>query len=211
MALTGQMEIYRIDTHAQRLLALSWSCWVLIVSAAYTANLASFFVTQNLVSGEVETITDAVRLGRSICVTSPSVIEADIRAQFPQAHLVSGKTMPQAYQNFKNGKCDLIATALGRWKLERKNRAVNLECDLSWNGIIQLPGSAGISLSVTSFCSSAIWQVVDFHMMEMVVDGTLDVLINKYETVDFNVCSVRLYRGSYAKFSRTNLHLHRPL
>ncbi len=194
-----------MDTQAQRLLAFSWSFWVLIVIAAYTANLASFFVTQNLVSGQVATITDAVRLGKSICVVSDSVIEADIRTQFSLARLVYGETTQQMFQNLKNGECDLIATALGRWNLERKNRAVNLKCDLSWNGIIQLPGSAGISLSGTSFCYASIGEVVDFHMKGMVVDGTLDRLIDKYESVDFNVCSVRLYRGFEARCSRNEL------
>ena len=192
MALTGQMEIHRIDTHAQRLLVLSWAFWVLIISAAYTANLASFFVTQNLASGQVATITDAVRLGKSICVVSASVIEGDIRAQFPMARLVSEVTVAQTCQNLKNGKCDLLATALGRWRIERKNKASNLECDLSWNGIIQLPVSAGISLSVTSFCYAAIWQVVDFYMKEMVLDGTLDTITDKYESESVDLRSHEL-------------------
>jgi hypothetical protein len=202
MALTGQMEIYRIDTQAQRLLAFSWAFWVLIITAAYTANLASFFVTQSLASGQVATIPDAVALGKSICVVSASVIEGNIRAQFPTARLVSEVTVAQTYQNLKNGKCDLLGTALGRWRSDRKSK-LNLECDLSWNGIIQLPVSAGISLSVTSFCYAVIWQVVDFHMAQMVLDGALDTLIDKYESVDLQ-CSPCSTLSQFRCFILTN-------
>jgi hypothetical protein len=202
MALTGQMEMYRIDTQAQRILSFSWAFWVLIITAAYTANLASFFVTQNSASGQVATITDAVTLGKSICVVSDSVIEGDIRAYFPAARLVGEMTEKQIYQNLKNGKCDLLATALGRWRSDRKSK-LNLECDLSWNGIVQLPASAGISLSVTSFCYAAIWQVVDFYMQEMVWDGTLDALLDKYESVDLQ-CSLCSTLSRFRCFILTN-------
>jgi hypothetical protein len=133
MALTGQLEIGRINTQPQRLFAFSWAFWVLLITSAYTANLANFFVTKSASSFHVGSIAHSVQLGMSICVRATSGTHTNIRGQFPRARFDLSDSVDGVFQRLNDGKCDILATQLSTWMVERQNKASNGDCDLFWN------------------------------------------------------------------------------
>jgi hypothetical protein len=179
MAITGQLEIGRINTQPQRLFAFSWAFWVLLITSAYTANLANFFVTKSA-SFQVDTIAHAVQLGMSICVRATSGTHTDIREQFPRARLVLSDSQEGGFQRLNDGDCDILATQLSTWMIQQHNKAVDGDCNLFWNGIVQLESKGGIAMSVDSLCAIIISQTVDFHMRKMVQDGAIALIWEKY-------------------------------
>jgi hypothetical protein len=183
MALTGQLEIGRINSQPQRVFAFSWAFWVLLITSAYTANLANFFVTKSASGFQVGTIAQAVQLRMSICVKSSSGTLAIIQDQFPRARLVEADSTQGTFHLLNDGKCDILASDLSRWMVLRKNEAVNGECGLFWNGIVQLGVKGGIVMSVDTYCASIISQTVDLHMREMVQDGVIAAIWEKYASV----------------------------
>ncbi len=161
----------------------SFAFWVLLITSAYTANLASFFVVRLSVSSQITTIADAVRLGKTICTVPGYGIHNQIKAQFQHARLNSlARDTEEAYRFLRGGDCSVVATLLGIWSLERRNPAINMDCNLYWNGVVQWPGSAGISLSVDSLCTAFLFQMLDIHMKELISDGSLDAIYDKYVT-----------------------------
>jgi hypothetical protein len=188
MAITGQLEMGLINTQPQRLFAFSWAFWVLLITSAYTANLANFFVTKSASSFQVETIAQAVELGMSICVRNGTGTHIDILENFskeraPRPRLVLSDSVEEIFQRLNDGECDIVATELSLWKVERLKKEVDADCDLFWNGIVQLAMNGGIAMSVDSVCSLIIFQTVDLHLREMVQDGAIIAIWEKYASL----------------------------
>ena len=59
---------FQPNTHAARLLSLSWTFWALVVVATYTANLASFLVARRTPDFKIKSVGQAVRYNVPICV-----------------------------------------------------------------------------------------------------------------------------------------------
>ncbi len=176
---------------------------MLLVTSAYTANLASFFVARRSASGQIATIADAVRLGKAICTLPEYGIESVIRAQFQQARLNNrARGVEEMYQFLHDGDCAVVATLLGSWSLERRDPEINVDCDVYWNGIVQWPASAGISLNVDTLCTALLWQMLDIHMKEMISDGSLDVIHEKYVTKEDRVVFGSLHTGYEAYYGQ---------
>jgi hypothetical protein len=180
MALTGQLEIGRINTQPQRLFAFSWAFWVLLITSAYTANLANFFVTKSANIFQVDTIAHAVQLGMSICVWENTGTHYNIQERFPHARLVPSDSLAGVFQRLKDDKCDILASEISTWMVQRQNIEAHGDCELFWNGIVQLGVKGGIAMTVDSVCSIKISETVDLHMREMVQDGTTAAIWEKY-------------------------------
>ncbi len=199
MAITGQLEIGRINSQPQRLFAFSFAFWVLLITSAYTANLANFFVTKSASSFQVETIAHAVDLGISICVWATTGTHNNIREEYPSARLVLAESQAGVFQRFWDGDCDIIATELSTWMIQRQSKGVDVDCELFWNGIVQLGVKGGIAMTVDSVCSITILETVDLHMRGMVQDGTIGTLWQKYAKASFFLrdCSALTARFPY--------------
>lgn len=73
LTFTGHFEFWP-DTHAARLLSFSWTFWALIMTSAYTANMASFLVTRNDFVKPIATFEDAIRQNVPVCVQKVSPV-----------------------------------------------------------------------------------------------------------------------------------------
>jgi hypothetical protein len=187
MALTGQLEMGRINTQPQRLFAFSWAFWVLLITSAYTANLANFFVTKSVSSFQVETIAHAIQLDWKICVragtgTHMAILE-EFKSKAKTPRLVLSDSVQEIFQRLDDGECDILATEHDLWMVERGNKAVDGDCDLFWNGVVQLAVKGGIAMSVESLCSLIIFQTVDLHLREMIQDGSIFEIWKKYASL----------------------------
>ena len=186
MALMGQMEIGKIHTQPQRLFALSWAFWVLIMTSAYTANLASFFVSKNLANMQiVVTVQDAIAFEKNICVWKSSATEGLLKDAFPSAKLVLGDSQLDTFQDLQAGRCDVLATGYTQWGIQRHNEEVDGDCLLNWNGIVQNERQGGMATTADSHCSSVISQVIDIHFNEMNRDGRVAQIWDTYTKLTY--------------------------
>ncbi len=134
---------------------------------------------------QVQTIANAVRLGMSICARNGTASLDDILVEYSEANLVLSDSVEEIYQRFNDDECDILATELSVWVIQRQKQEVNADCDWFWNGIVQLARKGGIAMRVESFCSGIISQSVDLHMREMVREGAIVTIMEKYASLVF--------------------------
>ena len=137
---------------------------------------------------------------KTVCVLALSATESLIRGAFPLAQLFPGATQLQTYQDLQAGKCDVLASQYTEWGFQRKNEEVDIDCQLSWNGIVQFESSGGMASTIDSFCSGVIGQVVDLHMSEMVNSGRVAQIWEKYTNAKYGV-SCPTHRSLLARTS----------
>ena len=153
MALTGNAEMDVIVTNSQRIFTFSWSFFVLIITSAYTANLASFLVNATNAKFSVNSIKAATEAGIPLCTFRGAFTEASIRSKYPGINLQSAPIAGGIYTELNSEKCDLLADTAGNWAGRQRDASVNLGCNLEWNGIVQHSNYAGLMMKCMSSCS----------------------------------------------------------
>jgi len=119
-------------TPASRVFAASFSAWALLVSSAYTANLASFFIIQNVPEISVTSIDDAIQQNLPLCVWKGTASHTFLRQHYPKAMLI---TIPEEIDVFKavnKKECPLAVVTHNSFQEYEKDQTVNPGCDLQW-------------------------------------------------------------------------------
>jgi hypothetical protein len=178
---TGHFE-FKPGTHAARILSFSWTFWALIMTSAYTANMASFLVSQNKVQLSVGTIDDASQRAIPVCVQRGAVIDGVLSEKYPQLILVRKDTHQEVFQGLREswyrggGGCGILAINLGTLELYQSQAATNYDCTLSSEKrvVLNLPAGFATAVDAGEFCTSLISYVLDLHLKEMRSDGFID-------------------------------------
>eukprot|EP00802_Teleaulax_amphioxeia_P006278 Tamp_06282.p1 GENE.Tamp_06282~~Tamp_06282.p1 ORF type:complete len:350 (+),score=38.02 Tamp_06282:746-1795(+) len=167
-------------TLAGKIFSWSWSFWCLLVTAAYTATLASAFTVQAATSSLVSDIEDIQRSGLPVCIVKGSAIEDIMLKQYPKIASVPVDSEVELYTSMRAGKCTAAVTFHQYWHQYRSKRAVNgVEgtCrHVSPAGSTILSGEGGFVIKADSGgqrgkCTSLIRDVFDLHMNDMFLDG----------------------------------------
>jgi len=183
MAFTGDCK-YEPQTNVARVFVLTLAFWGLILSSAYTANLASFLVAQNTPINPVETVGDAVALNYPLCVVEGAAPATEIQDSYPQAFLVTVPVNRQRdiFAKVLSGECKLAVTTMYEWDIARVDGKVNPDCKLQWIGrVFKFAKSGFVTLSDSgALCSNLIRDVLSVHVTEMIDDGTISSVVNDY-------------------------------
>ena len=176
---------FQPSTNYARLFVLTLSFWGLILSSAYTANLASFLVVQNTPTSTIETLADAVATDNfPICVLQGSAYEDAVRDTYPQALVVPvNNTEPNdVYRRVTDGTCAIALTSIWQWDIARRDRTINDECQLEWIGrVFRFAKSGFATLSDSGLlCSNLIRDVLSAHITAMIDDGTVQKITTDY-------------------------------
>ena len=176
---------FQPSTNYARVFVLTLSFWGLIMSSAYTANLASFLVVQSTPTSTIETLADAVaRDNFPICVLQGSAYEDVLRDTYPQAVVVPvNNTEPQnLYSRVKDGTCAIALTSIWQWDIARRDRTINDECQLEWIGRVFRFAKSGFATRSDSglLCSNLIRDVLSAHITAMIDDGTVQTITTDY-------------------------------
>jgi hypothetical protein len=214
MVITGNFG-FRPNTHASRFLSFTWTLWVLVVSSAYVANLASHLVTKEIKTMRIETIEQALHQNAAVCVEAGAVVEAILRASYPQLNLIPKATNDEMFSSLRldvsKGGCDVVAHRLNGVKLFERNKAINYDCSISSTKRVQVIIPAGFATVIdagTSSCTSLISAVIDYHLQMMIDDGFVDKTwkahMSKVGTIEclFNSNDSGGYSGSNASSMR---------
>jgi hypothetical protein len=182
------------STDYARAFVLTLAFWGLILSSAYTANLASFLVSQNVPRLDIETVGDAVARNIPMCVTQGTAQETEIEQAYPQARLirVPAKDPNLMFTYVLNGRCTVALTPMFYWDLVKRSRTSNIDCQLQWIGRtfrFMKSGYATRSDSGT-LCTSLIRDVLSAHITAMADEGVIDRIEQEYlrsiQTIECN-------------------------
>jgi len=142
-------------TTATRLFSASMALWALLISSAYTANLASFFVIQNRPQFQVETIDDAVRANLPLCVHGTTASAVYMENKYPKANLIRKSQEIDLYMAVNNGECTLAVTAFHSFEQYKSDMRTNPDCKLEQVGhtIHQVPATFAMKSDSGKLCT----------------------------------------------------------
>lgn len=177
---------YTPRTSAGRLFTISWTFTCLLLTAAYTANLASFLVVSKTPSFEVRSMHEANDAQVPVCVYKGTAEEVMARETFATANYkpMNQLDMFQSLHSMAAGGpgCTVAVTTWDSWKAYQRNEQVNGNCTLEAIGGRFRISQAGVAVKSDSgrLCTSLIRDVLDIHMKDMKSDGTLDKIKEEY-------------------------------
>ena len=157
--------------------SLAVAFWSLLIVSAYTANLASFFVVDQVNEASVTSIQDALRQGKTICVYQTTAQEDYVDLQYPEAKDQFKKVgfdrphFLNIYRNLLNSTCDLALVSEGQWRRVEKNERDlgNGICNVRPVGDVVLFSELGFGIRLDSGekCTNLIRDALSIHIMEM--------------------------------------------
>lgn len=162
---------FRPRTKAAWVFALSLTFWAMIVGAAYTANLASFFVVKNTSAIQIQSVQDAVNARYRICVIGTTAADKILSEDFRNGNFIPKKDEKGALQGVIDGDCQVAAIDKGNWDTQRQNPDVG--CELEWIGrkYREIPAGFATRHDSGTKCSSIISEVLSIHFRDMILEG----------------------------------------
>lgn len=122
---------------------------ILLTISSYTANLASYLVTQRTRTTEVQSIVDAMRLRKTMC--AHRVDKAGLLLNYPdipEELLVESSSRTQALRDAVDGKCDLV---IAREEELQFQRGLGEACKMQFVGTPLFTLAVGVPVSPRYF------------------------------------------------------------
>jgi Ligand-gated ion channel len=187
LTFTGHFQ-FRPNSIASRMLSISWGFWAVIVTSAYTANLASFLVSQSKTVTRISTLEDAIVTSTPLCVQRGAVVDTILSDKYPELKLVRKDTEEAMFQGLSldwyggGGGCGALLTNLGTFDIYSSRSSANSDCSLSSDKRVVLNLPAGFATAVDSAiqCTSLINYVLDLHLQEMHQDGFIGAVWDQH-------------------------------
>lgn len=161
---------------AARLFGVSISLWALVMTATYTANLASLLVDTKEPRLVVEEIDDAITLGIPVCVYEGTGADAFIKQKYKQARRVPLKSEFETYEGLNKGLCELNLAYYQNWLGFESQKAYNPYCDLEWAGrkIKVIESGFANNADVGLKCTGLVGNVLDIYFNELLESGFIE-------------------------------------
>ncbi|CAB9518622.1 receptor ionotropic, delta-2 [Seminavis robusta] len=177
---------YAPSSLAGRIFGVSMTLWALVITATYTANLASLFVDSKLEPVLVDSMESAVVYGYRVCTVDNTNMDFYIRDTYPKALREARESHLAAFDALRNGECELLVAGFDEWHSVQLMEAFNPDCDLEWVGDIIKKSHAGFAVIADAGdkCSSLVRDVVNLHLVNLVEEGFLEELKRKYRALD---------------------------
>ena len=153
-------------------LLLSYSFVVLLLVAAYTANLATFLL--RAATSELGSLRAAVERGVRVCVFAGTAAEEWLAGAYPDADVAPGAD--GAWAGLARGACGVALGGRLNFELALRSAAANADCALAQVGanserIFTAGWMVGVDYSFR--CSSLIVDVLGYWLLVLENDGVL--------------------------------------
>ena len=180
LTFTGNFNFHP-NTHAARLLSLSWTFWALVVVATYTANLASFLVARRTPEFTIKSVGQAVRFNVPICVHGTSNQDELLTESYADILLVRKQTEREVFQGLIDGDCRIAVAPVNAFELYVRS-PINSDCSIkSDKRVIEiLSGGLATAIDSGTLCTSLIDNVLDLYMTQMKADGFMEKVWNNH-------------------------------
>jgi len=182
---------YEPTTLGGRVFGVAFAFWAMLISAAYTANLASLLVVRSAGEPAVTDIEDAMQRGLKICVHATSYSEPYLTKTYPGIEsLLVPTAKDELYSSLREGQCELMVAYKQSFDTSAKRPEDNPTCTLQWQGrkVQSLMDGFATKLDPAIRCTDLVNEVFNYYIREMSDNGYLDYLweehINYYADED---------------------------
>eukprot|EP00980_Cylindrotheca_fusiformis_P021846 scaffold8682_cov122-Cylindrotheca_fusiformis.AAC.3 len=152
--------------------------WALILTATYTANLASLLVDRGPSIRDIDAVDKAAVEGFPICTWEGTILDVHIEQNYPSAIRKPKKTVQEVYDGLNSGECAFAVEAVQGWKEFRNKRSLNPRCSLEWVGDdrkISSNGAGFVAKADAGFkCTGLVRDVIDVYMEELITEEFID-------------------------------------
>jgi hypothetical protein len=158
-AVTGTgSSSYETKSGPGRLVHLSMNFLCLVFIGSYTANLASFMVTNNNSSKEINDLQAAVRNSKMICYWGGTPQEQYFKTRYPEYPNQYGFSANDGISNneftlfelIQQGKCEIGLTGITTFNSAKRDFTLNKFCNLEWVGRIIDIGFASFPIAASA-------------------------------------------------------------
>jgi hypothetical protein len=183
MNITQNYE-YAPNSFSGRLFGISMGIWALLMTATYTANLASLLVEAKATPFAVESIEEAIVLKISICTYGNTNADIIIKQRHKNAIRLPFDSELEAYEALRRGECGLVASYHDNWLGYQQDSRYNPNCDLKWVGRTVETIKAGFAAKADAGhkCSSLIRDVVNLHLTELTSANILEEVWERHRS-----------------------------
>ena len=153
---------------------LTWSFFVLIVIASYTANLAAF-LSQKKAMHNIVSVEDCIKKNCSFCHHTSSSIRTVITNKYPsfkRFHEIDMDSLHEVPIALSNDMCDIYVESRHTWDF---NEQLWGKCETMWLGDVSFAFKVGWPVSATLSESVTFWLGVGLE------NGVLDTSLHKYK------------------------------
>eukprot|EP00536_Pseudo-nitzschia_multiseries_P016167 jgi/Psemu1/117898/gw1.1035.7.1 len=180
---TGNFS-YEPDTFGGRVFAFTFAFWAMLITAAYTANLASLLVGKIKPDLQIRDIQDVIERRLTVCVHKTSYSDYYLQEKYPQLipYLVPVEKA-KMYDALNQKECDVLVAYKKAFETALKQEDSNPKCTLKWEGkmIKYLEDSFVTKHDPGVFCTDLVGEVISYYMTEMKDDGTLEKLWEEHD------------------------------
>lgn len=166
---------YAPNSVAGRIFSVSMGLWALVMTATYTANLASLFVEELRYPIVVDSIEQAIKLDYPICTYGNTNADRMVKEKHPEAIRIPKDTELETFMALRRGECKLAISYKDNWLSFRGNQQYNPDCDLEWVGrdVDVIKSGFAIKADAGYRCTSLIRDVFNLHLVELIGKGVL--------------------------------------
>jgi len=163
---------------------VSWAFCVLLLVASYTANLASNLIRKESAEPAfITSVEDAIQKRAPVCVYKGGALEKLVVQRYPNlplVHVSAEDWLNGGYASVRQGVCDAVVKDAFNFRLEKRTKSSNPDCDLGTIGVPLLQQSNSFVVRQDSDCSSLVMDVIDLAMQEMYNDGWLTQATDRF-------------------------------
>jgi hypothetical protein len=166
---------YAPNSFSTRVFGISMGIWALVMTATYTANLASLLVEAKEPPFTVDSIEQAVFLEIPVCTYGNTNADIVIKRRYEKAIRIPFESELEAYEALRRGECGLVASYLDNWLGYQQDARYNPQCDLNWVGRTVETIKSGFAAKADAGykCTSLVRDVVNLHLNEIISAGIL--------------------------------------
>lgn len=146
-------DLSRVKNTAQRIVAIAWSFFILIIIASYTANLAAFLGNKK-VFFEIKNVDDCMRKECVICYEQTDALDKTLSSTYPTLRRRMYGNVTFMAEMLKLDECDAILMSKYDWDL---NPHLWLECDQIFTGDSMLSFNVAWPVSLSILPSLSYW------------------------------------------------------
>ncbi|CAB9525231.1 expressed unknown protein [Seminavis robusta] len=169
---------YQPKSLASRIFGISMAIWALVMTATYTANLASLLLDREVHYGP-QTMEEIAVFGKKLCTWDGTVSDEFVRDTYRTAVRIPKNSELELYQGLSNGDCDYMLTSMASWNKYKGIKEYNPHCDLFLVGdgaykVLDIGGGFITTIDSGKLCTGFIRDVLNLLVRDMIEDGFLE-------------------------------------
>eukprot|EP00930_Biecheleria_cincta_P028819 TRINITY_DN20079_c0_g1_i1.p1 TRINITY_DN20079_c0_g1~~TRINITY_DN20079_c0_g1_i1.p1 ORF type:complete len:508 (+),score=73.15 TRINITY_DN20079_c0_g1_i1:78-1526(+) len=166
-------EKFKPHTRPAKIFVLAWTFTVSLITASYTANLASLLVVSDKETAVISSVEDAIAKNLPICVWKGGAFDKFVRSRYPDLSIKYPREW--GYHNVRNGNCAAILKDHTGFRIDQGTKRFNEHCDLQFIGK-ELAENFGSFLSKADseeHCTDFVMDALSPAMHAMYTEGWL--------------------------------------